>query len=312
MTAQQTALPHQTSTLFLTDGGLETTIIFHHHIDLPEFAAFPLIESDSGQELLNKYFNTYADIAEQFHCNLILESPTWRASKDWGEKLNYSEAQLDSINHKAIALLDKLRKDRQSSNGTLLVSGCIGPREDGYNPTHFMSSEQAKAYHQAQIQSFASTQADLVTAMTITYPEEAIGIAHAAKDAKMPVVLSFTVETDGKLPNGNSIEEAITQVDAATDHYPCYYMINCAHPSHFVNTLGNNETYNRIRGIRANASCLSHAELDEMETLDDGDPLDLGKQYQQLKQRLSHLNVVGGCCGTDQRHIEAIALALNN
>ena len=312
MTQYGKPLAHQSSDLFLTDGGLETTLIFQQQIDLPEFAAFPLLSSNKGKDVLSQYFHSYAQLANKHRCHLILESPTWRASEDWGKKLNFDAAQLNAINHQAIDLLVQVRKEYDTNASYILISGCIGPRNDGYHPDSFMSAAQAKQYHQTQIDSFADTQADLITAMTITYPDEAIGIVLAAKEAKLPVVISFTVETDGHLPDGTSLQEAIAQVDLVTANYSSYYMVNCAHPTHFLAQLDNNHALKRLRGVRANASCLSHAELDEMEILDDGDPIDFGNQYQQIKQRLPHLNVVGGCCGTDQRHIEAIASTLNH
>jgi homocysteine S-methyltransferase len=151
----------------------------------------------------------------------------------------------------------------------------------------------------------------MVSAITMNYPEEAIGIALAAKDAGMPVVISFTVETDGKLASGATIGEAITAVDLATGATPIYFMINCAHPTHFDNVLPEDEAWlGRIRGVRANASHKSHAELDEATELDDGDPDDLGRRYRALRRSLPRMNVLGGCCGTDHRHIAAIAEAM--
>jgi S-methylmethionine-dependent homocysteine/selenocysteine methylase len=192
----------------------------------------------------------------------------------------------------------------------MVISGCVGPRGDGYIPTDAMTAEEAQHYHQAQIETFCKADADLVTAITMNYMEEAIGITRAAQTAEMPVVISFTVETDGKLPTDQSLKDAIQQVDAATNNGPVYYMINCAHPTHFANTLVAGEPWlERIRGLRANASTKSHAQLNESETLDDGNPEELGSQYRELKNKLQNLNVLGGCCGTDDRHIEAICKA---
>jgi S-methylmethionine-dependent homocysteine/selenocysteine methylase len=152
----------------------------------------------------------------------------------------------------------------------------------------------------------------MVSAITMTYPEEAIGVVQAAQDAGLPAAVSFTVETDGRLPSGQAIDEAIEQADAETDGAPAYFMINCAHPTHFADALEAGAPWlERIGGIRANASRLSHAELDEAEELDDGDPDDLAARYAALRPRLPALRVVGGCCGTDERHIDAISAALS-
>ncbi len=310
MAKYRTDLPQLAGDLFLTDGGIETTLIFHNGLDLPEFAAFDLLKNTKGMEALHKYFCTYASIAKKYHVGFVLESPTWRASADWGAKLGYSAEELVEKNQQAIELLDNVRVEYEDENTRMVISGCVGPRGDGYNPSTFMTEEEAERYHTAQIETFSNTNADMVTAITMTYLEEAVGITRAASVSGMPVVISFTVETDGKLPSGQTLKEVIQKVDEATANYPSYYMINCAHPTHFEGAIAVNETWpQKIRGIRANASTLSHAELDEAEVLDDGNPTELGGQYKKLRNVLSNLNVLGGCCGTDHRHIEEICKA---
>jgi S-methylmethionine-dependent homocysteine/selenocysteine methylase len=214
------------------------------------------------------------------------------------------------VNRRAVGLLEEIRSEFKGPAGKAVISGCIGPRGDGYDPVRRMSEKDAQGYHQAQIQAFEGTAADMVTAITMNYVEEAVGIARAAEDAGMPAVISFTVETDGRLPTGQSLRAAIEEVDSATSRYPSYYMINCAHPTHFEPVLAEGEPWTqRIRGLRANASRKSHAELNESPELDIGDPVELGIQHAQLKRRLPQLNVMGGCCGTDHRHVEQIAAA---
>lgn len=300
-------LPQLSSDLFLTDGGLETTLIFHSGLELPYFAAFDLLKNDRGRDHLHEYFSTYAHIARDHNVGIILESATWRASSDWGEKLGYSKESLAHINHKAIELLQDVRNEYENGKTKIVISGCVGPQGDGYNFADIRSEEEAEHYHRTQIETFSETNADLVTALTLTYAKEAIGLARAAKAAAMPVVISFTVETDGKLPSGQTLKDAIEEVDKATNNTPAYYMVNCAHPTHFEDALSAGEPWlKRLRGIRANASTKSHAELDEAVELDDGNPVELGNQYSELRRRFSNLNVLGGCCGTDHRHIEEI------
>lgn len=302
-------LPQLNGDLFLTDGGIETTLIFHAGLDLPFFAAFHLLKDEQGAAALRQYFASHAAIARQYGVGFILESATWRASSDWGNKLGYSRQALDEANRKAIALLHELRLELETDRVPMVISGCVGPRGDGYDPGVIMSPEEAEAYHAAQIGTFAATEADLVTAITMTNTNEAIGVTRAARTSGMPVVISFTVETDGKLPTGQPLPEAIQEVDAATGRAPAYYMINCAHPSHFEAVLDGQAWMARLRGIRANASKRSHAELDAAPDLDDGDPVELGQQYSDLRMRFSQINVLGGCCGTDHRHIEHIGAA---
>ena len=300
-------LPQLSDYMFITDGGLETVLLFQQGWDLPDFAAFTLMDRPLGTEAMHNYFNTYGKLAHTYKMGLVLESPTWRASADWGKRQGYSAAALADVNRRAIALLQLTRTSYATLDTPIVISGCLGPRGDGYSPDAIMSTTEAEQYHQVQVNTFRDTAADLVSAITMTYVQEAIGIARAAKKAQMPVVISFTVETDGNLPTGMGLEDAIHIVDEATDSYPAYYMINCAHPIHFDRTILNQDGWvERIRGIRANASMMSHAELDESETLDEGNPQDLGERFYQLKKQLPHLTILGGCCGTDHRHIEAI------
>jgi S-methylmethionine-dependent homocysteine/selenocysteine methylase len=302
------ALPQLKDRLFITDSGLETTLIHRHHLDLPAFAAFVLLETNAGRQRLRAYFERHAAIAGAHGAGFIAESPTWRANPDWGRTLGYDADRLAAINRTAIMQLADLRARAGQTEQTYVISGCIGPRHDGYDASERMGAPEAERYHHAQIQTFADTPVDLVSALTVTYVDEAVGITRAAMRAGLPVVISFTVETDGRLPSETTLEDAILQVDAATDHWPAYYMINCAHPTHFSAALhGGHRWPLRIRGIRANASRRSHAELDTATTLDDGDPVELAVEYRALVTALPHLSILGGCCGTDHRHVSAIA-----
>jgi S-methylmethionine-dependent homocysteine/selenocysteine methylase len=303
-------LPQLTDRLFLTDGGMETTLIFHQGIDLPDFAAFDLLKTAQGYQVIANYFHTYLKLATEHRTGFILESPTWRANGDWGTRLGYSTAALAEANRNAIALLQMLRQAYATPQTPIVISGCLGPRGDGYNPAVAMTVDEAERYHRPQLETFWQAGADMATALTMNYVQEAIGIIRAAQAVGLPVVISFTVETDGHLPNGQSLREAIAQVDAATNNGPIYYMINCAHPTHFADLLTPGAAWvQRIRGLRANASTKSHAELDQSETLDDGNPAELGRQYRDLRAQFPHITVLGGCCGTDHRHVEAICQA---
>lgn len=300
-------LPQLKGDLYLSDGGLETTLVFLDGIDLPCFAAFPLLDSAKGRDSLRGYFAPYLKIAAEKKLGFILDTPTWRANTDWGAKLGYDQAALDRINRDAVAFIEDLRANLANAGKPIVLSGAIGPRGDGYIAGEAMSESQAEEYHGRQVKAFAATNCDMVSAVTMTNIPEAIGVARAAKAAQMPVVISFTVETDGKLPSGDTVENAILATDKATGNYPAYYMINCAHPTHFDKRLGKGAWLDRIGGIRANASKKSHAELDASTELDAGNPQELGRQYHDLRKLLPKVNVVGGCCGTDHRHIAEIA-----
>jgi S-methylmethionine-dependent homocysteine/selenocysteine methylase len=300
-------LPQLGGDLFLTDGGIETVLIFHEGLDLPLFAAFDLLKDEEGTERLRNYYAPYVALARERGVGFVLESPTWRASPRWAEEIGYDGEQLDRLNRKAIALLEEIRGEQEHDGPPIVISGCVGPQDDGYNPTELLSAEAAHQYHSTQIGTFSDTAADMVTAITMTYADEAIGVARAAAEAGLPAAISFTVETDGRLPSGQALGEAIEQVDRETGGSPSYYMINCAHPTHFASVLEQGDGWReRISGLRANASTRSHAELDEAEELDEGDPADLGARYAELRERLPRLNVLGGCCGTDHRHVAEI------
>jgi S-methylmethionine-dependent homocysteine/selenocysteine methylase len=310
MASYRRALPQLGGDFFLMDGGLETTLVFHHGIDLPCFAAFDLLKDQEGRKVLRDYFDDYLPIAKDEGVGFILESVTWRASVDWGARLGYSKGALAAANRLAIEMLEDVRDRHEDAATRMVISGCVGPRGDGYDPKDVMSEVEAERYHREQIQTLAGTAADMISALTMTNVPEAIGVTRAARAAGMPVAMSFTVETDGRLPTGDSLATAIQAVDAATDEGPAYYMINCAHPTHFDHALTVGESWlKRIRGLRANASTKSHAELDEASELDDGSPVELGGQYRTLRKSMPWLNILGGCCGTDHRHVSAISKA---
>jgi S-methylmethionine-dependent homocysteine/selenocysteine methylase len=303
-------LPQLSGETFITDGGMETTLIFDEGIALPDFASFILLEDPTGVEVLRAYYRSYLEIAAQHGVGIVLDTPTWRANPDWGDRLGYSAAELADVDRRGVALLEELRA---TANGVphVIISGCIGPRGDGYRVDTEMTAEEAQRYHEPQVATFADTAADLVSALTLTYAGEAVGVARAAQNSGIPSVISFTVETDGRLPGGRSLREAIDEVDDQTQGAVAYFMINCAHPTHFAHVLeGDGDWRGRIRGLRANASEKSHAELDEAEELDSGDPAALARQYRELQTRLPSLTVVGGCCGTDHRHVAEICTAV--
>jgi S-methylmethionine-dependent homocysteine/selenocysteine methylase len=303
-------LPQLSDRLFLTDGGIETSLIYLDGFELPMFAAFDLFKTEKGLKGLRDYFVRYASIARARGLGFVLESPTWRANPDWANELGYSAAQLTRINREAIDLMVDLRKEFETERSPMVISGCLGPRGDGYDLGKKMRADEAADYHAFQTDVFADTETDMVTAVTMNYVEEAIGIARAAAAVGMPSAISFTLETDGRLPTGQPLGNAINEVDEATGGAPAYYMINCAHPTHFDHILTTGAPWlSRIRGLRANASTRSHAELDQATGLDAGDPVELGEQYSELRRKLGNLNVLGGCCGTDHRHIERIAHA---
>jgi S-methylmethionine-dependent homocysteine/selenocysteine methylase len=305
------ALPQLAAPLFITDGGLETSLIFDHGIDLPDFAAFPLLDREEGREALRRYYEPYLELARDTGTGMVLDTPTWRANPDWAARLGYGVDTLAAVNGRAVAFVSELASDFDDVHS--VIDGVIGPRGDGYVVDTRMEPDEAAHYHSIQAAAFAEAGADMVTGITITYVEEAVGIVQAAAQAGLPAVISFTVETDGRLPSGQRLADAIAAVDAATGSEPAYYMVNCAHPSHFIGVLRDGGGWlDRVKAVRANASRLSHAELDEADALDRGDATELAASYVELRAALPDLRVVGGCCGTDHQHVTEITAALTS
>jgi S-methylmethionine-dependent homocysteine/selenocysteine methylase len=291
--------------LRLTDGGLETSLIFGQGWDLPMFAAFPLTETGAGRSALRRYWAPFLALAGERRAGFVVDTATWRANPDWGAQLGYGADALRAANQAAARLAHELSSELDDA----VTNGVVGPRGDGYVVGEEMTPQVATRYHEPQVAALADAGVDQVSAITFTYAHEAVGFARAAGSVGIPAVVSFTVETDGRLPSGQPLRAAVEQVDDETDHAPMGFMINCAHPTHFEQALVDGDWLQRIVGIRANASTMTHAELDAAEELDGGDPADLAARYRRLLDRLPALEVLGGCCGTDHRHLRAIAEA---
>lgn len=291
---------------FLTDGGLETTLVFLEGLDLPAFASFPLLGNDNGRAVLKSYFGKFLQLAKDNKTGFVLDTPTWRASHGWAADTDHSAQEIDRVNIAAVDFARDMASEWMAQGVPVVINGVVGPAGDGYVADNAMTVIEARDYHARQIACFASAGADMISAVTINYVEEAIGITRAAMAAELPIVVSFTVETDGKLPTGQSVGDAIAEVDAATDAAPVYYMINCAHPDHFVAILDGAGWTSRLGGLRCNASRMSHEELDNSEELDDGDPQEFGQLHAKMMQGLTDIRVLGGCCGTDHRHVGAV------
>ena len=298
-------LPQLGGALFLSDAGIETDLIFNHGIEIREFAAHTLLPEKKGRAAIETYFHGFIDLARRQNAGLILDTVTWKAHRHWARDLNESIGCLRKANTEAVKMIANLRR-RATNDQPIVLNAPIGPRGDAYAPDRLIEAGAAEAYYYEQLGWLADTEIDMVTGLTFTQSGEAAGLVRAAQICSLPCVISFTVETDGRLPTGQSLPDAIAEVDADMGG-PAYYMVNCAHPDHFADVLREGDWRRRIRGIRANASRRSHAELDEASELDAGNPAELGLQYAELKRAMPWLNVFGACCGADLRHVAAIA-----
>lgn len=290
------------SRIFLADGGLETCMIYHEGLDLPHFASFVLVDRGDGRAVLRRYFTRYIEIAKRSGSGFLLDTATWRANMGWAPMLGLDEPAIRAVNRQAVTLAREMRDAHSAPGFPIIVNGAVGPSGDGYRIEAMLTAERAEALHRPQIEALAEAGADMVTAVTMTYTDEAVGIAKAARATGLPHVLSFTVEVDGRLPSGQPLHEALAETEARTGGSAIFYMVNCAHPTHFVRELDGGMRH-RIGGIRANASRLSHGELDVATELDDGDPIEFGHFYGAFGRHLPNLRLVGGCCGSDHRHV---------
>ncbi len=291
--------------LWLADGGLETTLIFHHGIDLPHFASFPLLSTEAGRDRLRRYFADFLAEARGSGAGFMLDTVTWRSGKGWSEIMGIAPDDIDAVNRDAVAFAREIAASEEAAGLEIILNGVVGPHGDAYAPDRLLDAGEAEAAHDRQVRVLAASGVDLITATTIANAAEGIGIARAALKADVPVAVSFTVETDGRLVTGQPLGEAIAETEAATGGGVAWYGVNCAHPDHFRGVLAG-DCLDRIRLVRANASRKSHAELDNSTELDPGDASELAADYRALMDVLPSLRILGGCCGTDARHVAAI------
>lgn len=311
MSRYRTELPQLSGDLFLADAGIETDLIFNHGIEIREFAAHTLLSETAGREALANYFRPFLRLAKQYDAGFILDSQTWKAHRHWASDLQSAPEELRQANRDSIQFISELR-DEFPDNKPIVLTGIVGPRGDAYSPDQLIEANQAREYYREQVGWLSETECDMVCGTTFTQAGEAIGLVLACNELEMPVVISFTVETDGSLPTGQSLGEAIVSVDDATNCGASYFAVNCAHPDHFFHVLKDQPWGKRIKAMRCNASRQSHAELDACEVLDDGNPTELGSQYREVAQRMPWINIFGGCCGTDLRHVTQIAESVSD
>jgi len=311
MSRYRDKLPQLSGDIFLADAGIETDLIFNHGIEIREFAAHTLLPDAVGRQAMADYFRKFLALARQYDAGFILDSQTWKAHSYWAGDLNASPDELREANRDSIRFISSLR-DEFPGNRPVVLCGVIGPRGDAYAPEGLLATQEAQDYHAEQVGWLAETEVDMVSGTTFTQSEEATGLVRAAENAGMPVVISFTVETNGCLPTGQPLGEAIRCVDDATSGGAAYFSVNCAHPDHFFDVLEDSDWARRIRALRCNASRQSHQELDACEVLDDGNPDELASQYGGIIDRMPWLNIFGGCCGTDLRHVSRVAATVSD
>ncbi|RGE17629.1 homocysteine S-methyltransferase family protein [Leucobacter sp. wl10] len=293
----------------LTDGGIETALADRLGQELPEFAAFVLLDGAEGREALRAYYRPFVELARRRGLPLVLDTPTWRANPDWAERLGYDAEALDRANADAVALVRGTAEEHDGSGGEgggaaeILVNGCVGPRYDDYDASQRMTAEEAERYHWPQVRALAEAGADRVTAVTTLDAAEGVGVVRAAQRARIPVAVSFVVDADGRLAGGGTLAEGIGEVDAATGGAACGFLVNCAHPDEAAAGLAacaGAPELDRIVGFRLNAA--RHDETGEGD-----DPRTFARLEASLREHAPNAVALGGCCGTDVPHIAALA-----
>ena len=303
-------LPHETDRIFLTDGGTETWLEYKRDFKLTNFSAFHLLNDPEATKAIREYYIKTAQVAQELGTGFIFDSLTYRASRDWGDLLGYSKDSLAEMNQRCLTLYREIAEEVGLLPEDTVISGNIGPGGDAYQLNETLTAENSEEYHIDQVQTFKSAAVDIVTGLTLNSVQEAVGIARAAAKVGLPSVISFTLEKNRRLRSGETLQQAIELVDDAADVAPAYYMINCSHPVDYGPALEPKPWAKRIRGLRSNASSLDHGTLCQLGHLEEGDPEELAQQNGDFKKSFPHINVFGGCCGTDFVHVKKIAEAV--
>ncbi|WP_203564896.1 homocysteine S-methyltransferase family protein [Aliiroseovarius sp. PrR006] len=305
--------PRLENKFYLTEGGTETELLYKWGFELPEFAMFPLLDDPKADQVLRDMYRRYFDVAEKFDTGMLIMSHDYRASPDWGAKLGYSPEGLADMQRRTIDFLEGMRCEYQGRVSDVYIAGCIGPKGDAYGTGGDISEDEAEEYHSVQLSTLAATAADMAIALTFNNIPEAIGLVRAAEKLGIPLGVCLTLTTEGVLKSGPSLQAAIETIDERTNGAAAWFGTNCSHPLEFAPALANSGPWlDRIRCIRPNAVKMEQVALCRLGHLEDGDPVELGKQMGDVAERFPKADILGGCCGTDERHLSEIAKNVNS
>lgn len=297
--------------LYLTEGGQETELMYKHGHDLPEFALYPMLDDPAAVSDLTDMYRRYLTVAAEHGFVPLMGGLDYRASPDWGAKLGYSLPQLAEFQLRSLDFLCSVAEPFRADLPEVLVAGVVGPRGDAYGHEHTMDADEAEDYHGVQLATLRQAEVDLVSGLTFADVPEAVGLARAAASAGLPLSVSFMVDRTGRLTTGSTLKDAVEAVDEqAGASRPDFYGINCSHPSELEAALVPGPWLERLRMLRPNASPADKQELCEIGHLESGDPAELGDQLAALGERLPQVDVWGGCCGTWDDHLRALAQRL--
>ena len=299
----------QDGVFYLCEGGSETEIMYKYGFEFPHFAVFELLKNPKAVAKLKRMYRSYFDIVSKNKMCALVGGLDYRASPDWGNLLGYSSTGLADVNHQCIDFLRNIASEYSTEIETTLIQGLIGPRGDAYETNHTITADEAQDYHSVQLETLKSANVDLASALTFNSVAEAIGVARAAADIGIPLSISFVLNSESNLGSGHSLQDAITTVDTETNGSIAFYMINCCHPIEYEPAVNDQTGWmERIRGVRPNASKMDKISLCKIGHLEDGNPDELGQQVGDLIDRYPHIDILGGCCGTWDRHLDQIAI----
>jgi S-methylmethionine-dependent homocysteine/selenocysteine methylase len=265
---------------FLAGATLESVLVKDYNIDLTHNAAFELLYTHEGRMLMKQYHELYLQLAERYQLTYILETPTWRANRDWIYRLGYDYKDAAAVNQLAVQFI---RETQLGKNCDVIISGSVGPRHDDFDSTYAMTSDESELYHSEQIRAFALQDVDIITARAFNDSNEAIGVVKACSALGIPVVISFKINHDGNLASGESLGKAISRVDQETRLYPTYYTLYC----------DNLETVERLirRERLIHRSGYWNARLHGIQITAKTSASDLTT----VKEHFPNLKIVGGC-----------------
>ena len=304
--------PRLEGKFYLTEGGTETEVMYKWGFDLPEFAMFPLLDDPEADTVIRNMYRRYLDVAAEQGVGVLLNGHDYRASPDWGAKLGYSAEGLQQMQRRTIQFLDEMRAEYADRVTDVYIAACIGPRGDAYGTGGEITADEAEDYHSVQLHNLDGTAADMAVAATFNNIPEAIGVIRAAKGAGMPIGVSLTLTPEGRLRSGPTLREAVETVDEVTAGAAAWFGTNCSHPLEFEPAIADAGPWlDRLRYIRPNAAKMDKIALCSLGHLEDGDPEELGEQMGDVVRRLPRADIIGGCCGTDERHLSEIARKVN-
>ncbi len=296
----------QAGRYFITEGGIETEIMYKWGFEMPHFAMFPLLDNPQAAAAIKGMYRRYLDVVAKYKQSALIGGFDYRASPDWGNLLGYSASALRDANLQSIQFLRDVAEEYKSDIDQALFSGCVGPRGDAYQTKNTMDRYQAAEYHAIQLETLKLANVDLAWALTFGDPEEAIGVCMAAESLDIPLAVSFSLDSSHHLNTGGSFSKAVEYVDEQTNNFPEFYSLNCSHPDEFNPAIKQGKWINRVRCFRPNATKMDKISLCKLGHLEEGDPVELGYQMSDLHSRFPHIDIWGGCCGTCDTHLEQI------